>query len=535
MLKALIKKELAQLGQIYLYDSRRKKRRSPGSTALFVLLFVFVFFSIGMMFFGMAESIFPSAHEAGLDWLYFALFGLLAVGVGVIGSVFMTNSILYKAKDNELLLAMPIPPAKLLFVRILTVFVISFIGCVLVWLPAMIRYDAAMHSPFTTVLLQIMLLIALTLLVTVLSCLLGWLVSLISGRIANKTAATVIISIVFVVGYYLLYFRMSSIIRDMIANLSAISEKISRWAMPMKQLGLGAAGDALRAVLFTLACIALFVITYALLSATLVKIMTATGKVKRAVYRGGDEKQGNIRSALLMKEFKRFTGSAIYLLNAGFGVLIMIALAAAALIKAEALRGVIDIIPSTIKVSAAIIPVFALGAVCLISSTDCTSASSVSLEGKTLWQIQTMPVEPAEALAAKLKLHVIVNAIPAAILALAIGIVLKADWLTSALLILGGAGYVWLCGAFGLIMNLKKPTLDWTNEAVPVKQGTPVLFTMLFGFVGSVVIIALGALLTGLIGARAALAVIAFIIILLSWLFTRWIMTKGAKIFAELN
>ena len=525
MLKALIKKELAQLGQIYLYDSRRKKRRSPGSTALFVLLFVFVFFSIGMMFFGMAESIFPGAHEAGLDWLYFALFGLLAVGVGVIGSVFMTNSILYKAKDNELLLAMPIPPAKLLFVRILTVFVISFIGCVLVWLPAMIRYDAAMHSPFTTVLLQIMLLIALTLLVTVLSCLLGWLVSLISGRIANKTAATVIISIVFVVGYYLLYFRMSSIIRDMIANLSAISEK----------MGLGAAGDALRAVLFTLACIALFVITYALLSATLVKIMTATGKVKRAVYRGGDEKQGNIRSALLMKEFKRFTGSAIYLLNAGFGVLIMIALAAAALIKAEALRGVIDIIPSTIKVSAAIIPVFALGAVCLISSTDCTSASSVSLEGKTLWQIQTMPVEPAEALAAKLKLHVIVNAIPAAIFALAIGIVLKADWLTSALLILGGAGYVWLCGAFGLIMNLKKPTLDWTNEAVPVKQGTPVLFTMLFGFVGSVVIIALGALLTSLIRARAALAVIAFIIILLSWLFTRWIMTKGAKIFAELN
>jgi len=33
----------------------------------------------------------------------------------------------------------------------------------------------------------------------------------------------------------------------------------------------------------------------------------------------------------------------------------------------------------------------------------------------------------------------------------------------------------------GLAINLKHPSFDWTNEAVPVKQGMSVLLTMLSG------------------------------------------------------
>ena len=146
MLKALLKKELAQLGRVYFYDSRRKKQRSPAAIAGFVLIMLFAFLSIGMMFYMMADSTLPAIHEAGLDWLYFAFFGLIVLGLGVIGSAFMTNSILYKAKDNELLLSMPIPPAKLLFVRMLTVLIISFFFCALVWTPVMIRWNAILRA-----------------------------------------------------------------------------------------------------------------------------------------------------------------------------------------------------------------------------------------------------------------------------------------------------------------------------------------------------------------------------------------------------
>ena len=46
---------------------------------------------------------------AGMGWLYFALMGLMAMFLGAFGSVFNTYSSLYLAKDNDLLLSLPIP------------------------------------------------------------------------------------------------------------------------------------------------------------------------------------------------------------------------------------------------------------------------------------------------------------------------------------------------------------------------------------------------------------------------------------------
>ena len=44
-----------------------------------------------------------------MGWLYFAIMGLMAILLGAFGSVFNTYSGLYLAKDNDLLLSMPIP------------------------------------------------------------------------------------------------------------------------------------------------------------------------------------------------------------------------------------------------------------------------------------------------------------------------------------------------------------------------------------------------------------------------------------------
>ena len=58
----------------------------------------------------MAEMLCVPFVDAGFSWLYFAVMGLMAIAVGIIGSVFSTYSTLYLAKDNDMLLAMPIKP-----------------------------------------------------------------------------------------------------------------------------------------------------------------------------------------------------------------------------------------------------------------------------------------------------------------------------------------------------------------------------------------------------------------------------------------
>ena len=118
MTKALLRVRFRALFHSMLRQSRQKRRHGTGMTVLFILLFAYV----GVVFCGMFALMFsklaPAYHTAGLDWLYFATAGLMALGLSVFGSVFATQSPIYDAKDNGLLLSMPIPPRTILLSRV---------------------------------------------------------------------------------------------------------------------------------------------------------------------------------------------------------------------------------------------------------------------------------------------------------------------------------------------------------------------------------------------------------------------------------
>ena len=55
--------------------------------------------------------------------------------------------------------------------------------------------------------------------------------------------------------------------------------------------------------------------------------------------------------------------------------------------------------------------------VCLLASMNLMAAPSVSLEGRTLWLVQSLPVRPWQVLRAKLQLQLVLTAVPALIAA----------------------------------------------------------------------------------------------------------------------
>ena len=534
MLKALIKKELSQLGSFYFFNSRKGKKRTPASTAGFILLFVFLFLSLAMMFFGLAYALSEQLIPAGLGWLYFAMMGLTAVMIGVIGSVFTTHTILYKAGDNESLLAMPIPPSKILLSRMLIVYGFSLVLVLLVWVPAIIRYAAMGASGAVPVLLQILLAFMLAAVVTVLNCILGWLVALISVRIRNKSAATVLLSLLFLGAYYYLYFKIRDVLELVLTNLDKFEAAFRGWGWPMYQLGLGAAGKVPSALIFSLIAVGLLAVSCAVLSATFIRILTTTHTGKKAVYREKRSERSSESSALLYKEAKRFTGSATYMLNSGLNSLLMLALAVLAAVKANELRMIAGQYLPTIGLGNAL-PLLCVCAVCLICSMGSFTAPSVSLEGKHIWVLQTMPVSEKKVLRAKENMQMLLYCIPAAVLLAAVIIVLRLSVWEGLVMMFFMLAFNRLMAAFGLMMNLLKPNLSWSNEAVPIKQGLPVLFSMLLGLFAAAASFALGLLLSGVIGAAAAVAVIGAVLLVGALLIDRRIGREGAEIFAHLN
>lgn len=133
MTKALIRVRFRALFHTMLRQSQQKRRRSRGMTVLFMVLFAYVAVVFCGLFGLMFSQLAPAYHGAGLDWLYFATAGLMALALSVFGSVFATQSQIYDAKDNALLLSMPIRPRVILLSRILPLIVLTGVFAAVVW------------------------------------------------------------------------------------------------------------------------------------------------------------------------------------------------------------------------------------------------------------------------------------------------------------------------------------------------------------------------------------------------------------------
>ena len=107
MIWTLVKVNLAALFSGMFKRYRGKKKIKPITAILIGLLVVYVvvslLFSVGAMFYGMCAPLF----DAGVGWFYFALAGILVFALCFIGSIFMIQTQIFSARDNELLLSMP--------------------------------------------------------------------------------------------------------------------------------------------------------------------------------------------------------------------------------------------------------------------------------------------------------------------------------------------------------------------------------------------------------------------------------------------
>lgn len=144
MLSVLLKKQLTEIFRNYFYNPKTNKARSKAAVAAYIVLFaVLMVVILGGMFTVLSAALCTPLTAAGLDWLYFALMALLATLLGAFGSVFNTYSGLYLAKDNDLLLSMPIPVNTLMASRLLGVYLMGLMYSGVVMLPAVIVYWVA--------------------------------------------------------------------------------------------------------------------------------------------------------------------------------------------------------------------------------------------------------------------------------------------------------------------------------------------------------------------------------------------------------
>lgn len=532
----LIKKQFVELFKSYFVNAKTGKKRTKAKTALLFSLFAVLLLFLCATFLGMAWLLVDIVKgPPEIKWIYFAVMGIIAIVLGIFGSVFNTYASLYLSKDNELLLSLPIPPIKILSSRIIAVYGLSLMYSGIVWVPVCALYFIFGQPSVLAVIFCVLLLFIIPLFVTVLTVILGFAVAAISLRLKNNAILTVLITLAALGAYYFVWFRMTDTLEGIVENPVAAGEGLKKWGNIFFVIGKASTGDIKYFGLFCLISIALFAVCVFVLSKTFLYISTLKrGEKKQSVAFESDKKIKSRSESLLWREAKRFLSSPTYILNCAIGTVLAPIGAAAVIIKRNSIRDLINFFRETPFDIDDYLPLIIAGIALMIASMNTVSTPSISLEGKKLWILKSLPVDYRDILMAKRNFHLLLT-VPTTVLSFVVAGVTLGFYKEEIIVISALIFFVAFFEAdMGLFLGLHRSDFNWTNETKPIKQSLNSLIILLIGWIIPVAVVA------GyyLIDRYTALPITSFIFLCIALavfiaaaaITDRWVLKKGPRL-----
>lgn len=509
-------------------SGRKRKDGRPSNVGVWALVGTAILYGIILLCFGiMAFSVFTvmalAIEESGGDMAFLpGIEGLVCFALCLFGSVFMTQNTLYSAKDNDLLLSLPITPTAILVSRMLLLLIVNYAFGAVIAVPALAVYLIFCSPTVIGALLFAFFFLLIPLLALAVSCLLGWLLAFLFSRIRRKNIVYTVIALVLFAAYMLLMTNMGMMMETMEENIGSVVQSVSPYIslfwLPAHAI---ADGAHLEGLAFVGISAAVFALTLLFLSKTYISIVTTKRTASRVVYHEKKERGHSTLGALIRKEISHFIGSWYYMFNEGIGIIFAPILGVAALASREkiaslpeALSEMLDETGVAFTLPDGIVGIAFACAFVLLSSMIIISAPSVSLEGKSLWIVRSMPLDGKTVLLSKVYAHYLITA-PFFLVSGILAAVGASSGIvgTLALILLPQLGNL-LCALLGVTFGVLFPRLDWNSETIALKSGAAVSLTM-FGMMLFSMLFAAACIVPAIIGVSTWL-ILAVGILLLS-------------------
>lgn len=534
LFKLLVKTRLAAYGA-WLTGGMANKNNGRGKKLLYAGLMCYAAVAFMFLFGTSFAQLAPVFYAENLAWLYFTFWAIASFAMQVIGSVFTAKAQLFEAKDNDLLLSMPVPPSLILLSRMTALWLFNHVFHLSVSVPAIVCWVRAAGFSTGGFLSFLVAFLFLPFLALALSCLFGWLLALLTRRFRKTQIFSVLFSLLFLGVYFVGYNRLTTYIMDIAQNSAAVAQRVASVRV-LYHLGGAAAGEEpLSLLLLAAVCLVPFLLVYLLLTKSLVRLLTVKKGFAKIRYEEKEMKPVSVGRALLIREFRRLGASSVYMMNAGLGLVFALAGAVAAVFLRDKILPFLATMPFPADLEGVWGVIGAL-LVCMLGTMTMFTACTVSIEGKTLWILRSLPVPSSVILEEKVRMHasLVLPVTVAASLAVVYVLFDRLDLLSGILVVLVPAAYALLCAYMGLLFNLKHPSLNWTNETQAVKQGISVLLTMLFNFAAVAVPGALYFALAKYVSGGLFLLFVLALFVISLLLARRWIRKKGCAVFEAL-
>ena len=428
-------------------------------------------------------------------------------------------------------MSLPIKSSTILASKLLGMLSVTYIEAAFVLFPASIVYFIrAGNLSWTYFLMLAIGFIFVPMIPLVVASILAVLITYISSRFKYKNLITIIFSMVFFLLIMLISFKTQDFINSFVRNSESIAEGISKVYIPALYLKKALIEfNIFYLIQFIAISLIPFVVFILIFSKTFRGINGKLGEsYKKANYKIGELNLNSEMKALTMMEVRKYFSIPIYVLNTAFGMILMLVGAVFSFfVKPENLAMIVEI-PN----SQNILPIGLLVATFFVIGLAPTTSSSISLEGKNLWIIKSLPIDVKKIFKAKIYLNLLVT-VPIAVISnvlLFISLSLNIKYLIFNIFIL--IMYAIVSAMVGLLINLYFPKLQWTSATTVVKQSASVLLSMVFTliFIATVVCVIIFTYKNTLL----FLLIILILLILLIIILRGVLNSKGKEIFKNL-
>ncbi|MDY3918608.1 MAG: hypothetical protein SOZ59_06345 [Candidatus Limivivens sp.] len=400
------------------------------------------------------------------------------------------NGILFAYQDYEMLMALPIRTGTIITSRFLTMYLLNLAFTVLVMLPMGVGYCLQVRPGLFFYPIWFLGMVMAPLIPTTIATFLGLLIIWFSSRFRHANLVTTAVSILLFAAFmaFCLFGQMTEHAEITAAQIRDLGEMIA-WQIhriyPPSFLFEQAVNQESPGWLLIFAGISViwYGIFLKLISWKYVELNTAlTTSHTKGNYQVTELREASPVKAICIKELRRFFGCPIYTLNMGMGVVMAVLFAGACLVmgldKMETVLG----IPGMGQKFAVFSPFILAG---LLGMT-CTTCVSLSLEGKNLWILRSLPLAPEKIYRGKIAMNLLLT-IPASLLcSLLLAAVVQGNVIQMVLLFLVPAVYSLFHSVLGMWINLKFPNYQWTTETAVVKQSMASLCGILLGMLNVV-------------------------------------------------
>lgn len=520
MYRVLFRKQMQEYFRGFFYDSRKQKKRSLPGTIGYALLYLFIEFSFVLIFVSLSYSLCSMIVPLNMHWLYFAMMAVITVFFNIFINMFSTSSLLYNAKDNDFLLSLPIPTGTIILTRLASLLLSTILLSATILVPSFIVYSVLYGFSFSLLIGNLFLFMTVLLLSLSFSTVAGYLVARISTHVRHKNLVTTVLQLVLLCAYMYFYSNLEGNLNTLALQVLTIGNSIHSTSNLLYIFGNIATGNIFSVLLFFPVSILLAFLSYRLLVQSFLSYITRTGQEKKHLSNKFRTHKSSVFVSLLKKEFSRFFSCPPYILNCSLSTLMLLAGSVYLVVRKDMILTMATEISNGRSGIQTALTVFAI---CIITCTNDAAAPSVSLEGKNIWILQSLPVKGKDILLAKAGLQFCLTA-PSVLLASIVStFIFHFSFLEATLALVLPIIYCIFSALLNILIGISFPNLSWTNEITPIKQGLAVMLSLAanalylamigFIYIKTVTLTNSALLLTSFLLITAALSFILYILL----------------------